>query len=400
MRDEWMRARSLALLLVAVCSISAEPFQPVFRFPEGRVGDKAELVYRNGLPVLVVRGTPEEVGTAVGSLAVKNAPRALRYPRQLLKYFGADGAWGLFVRAGNGMVKHFPRDYRAELEALAKASGADRDTIVAGNTLFDLKKMFSCSAVLVDGDRSVTGGPLLGRNLDHLSLGYIHQYTLVTIYKPTGKHAFATVGFPGLIGCLSGMNDAGLAVAILEVFDVKDGEAHFDIEGTPYALCYRKILEECTSIDEAKRLLDGMRRTTTTNLVLADRKSVAVFEVSPGRVERRDARQGVAACTNHYCTAALKPAKPLDLNYSSARFRILERLRLAEARLTPDDLRRQLDAANLGEMTLQTMVFDTSGLKLHLSAGATPASKVALKSLDLGPLFKDGSGPPTARSQP
>src|SRR6185312_9730081 len=113
-----------------------------------------------------------------------------------------------------------------------------------GNTFFDLKKSFACSAVLIDKDKSATGGPLLGRNLDYPSLGYIHRYSLVTVYRPKGKLAFAAVTFPGLVGVLSGMNEAGLCLGVLEVFDIKPGEPYFDAAGTPYALCLRRVLEK------------------------------------------------------------------------------------------------------------------------------------------------------------
>src|SRR5262245_40830428 len=95
--------RGLGLAILAVVGLAAQPFEPRFRFPEGRVGDKAELKYRNGLPVLVAAGAPDEIGTAVGTLAVKHAPQALAYPRQLLKAFGAESAWGILVQAGKGM---------------------------------------------------------------------------------------------------------------------------------------------------------------------------------------------------------------------------------------------------------------------------------------------------------
>ena len=91
--------------------------------------------------------------------------------------------------------------------------------------------MVLCSALMVDAGRSETGGPLLGRNLDYPSLGYIHEYSLVTVYRPRGKHAFVSIGFPGLVGCLSGMNDAGLTVGVLEVFAAREGEGRFDPEG-------------------------------------------------------------------------------------------------------------------------------------------------------------------------
>jgi isopenicillin-N N-acyltransferase-like protein len=210
----------------------------------------------------------------------------------------------------------------------------------------------------------------------------------VTVYRPDGKHAFATVGFPGLVGCLSGINDAGLSLGVLEVFDVKSGEPSFNAKGVPYALCLRKVLEECATIDEARRLLESLPRTTTINLAIADRKGVAAFEITPAHVLRRDGADGVCVCTNHFCAPLLKPEEPVDVNGSFERFDALARARAARGRVSPDDLRKYLDATNLGELTLQTMVFEPATLKLHLSIGKRPASQGPLRTLDLAPLLK------------
>jgi predicted choloylglycine hydrolase len=374
-----------AVLLAGGLVWSAEPF----RYPEGKHGKSAELKQINGVPVLIVAGTPEEMGEAVGALALKSAPKALGYPRDLLKRVGLERLWTLFVTSGEGMFKHFPPDYQKEMEALVKGAHAAREGVIVGNTLFDLKKILACSAVLVEADRSATGGPLFGRNLDYPSLGYIHEYSLVTIYRPQGKHAFAAIGFPGLVGCLSGMNDAGLCLGVLEVFDAKKGEKTFDAEGVPYALCYRKVLEECTTIAEAKKLLEGMRRTTTTNLAIADRHGVAVFEVTPGRVVQRAPEEGTCVCTNHFCAAPLRPEHPLNMGHSFERFRTLEEVRGWKEKARPEDLRRQLDAVSTANQTLQTMIFEPETLRLHVGIGTCPSSRKPLKVLDLKPLFKD-----------
>jgi hypothetical protein len=394
-----LRTRVAAGLLTFVLPLAflsageaARPAQEKdFRFPEGRVAG-GSLAYRNGLPVLVVEGSPEQMGTAAGTLALKPSPQTLEYTRCLLRERNAERLYDLFVKGGNGMFGHFPPAYRAEIDALARSAGVSRDDVIVGNTFFDLKKVFACSAVLVEPGRSATGGPLLGRNLDYPSLGYIHKHSLVTVYRPTGKHAFATVGFPGLVGCLSGMNDAGLCVAILEVFQVKDGVTGFDPEGLPYALCYRKILEDCTTIDQAQKCLEGLRRTTTTNLVVADRDGVAVLEVTPARVARRAAGGGACACTNHFCTPDLRPADVVDVSRTLGRFGTLNAGLKGEAKLTPDDLRKRLDAVNLGELTLQTMVFEPRTLRLHLAVGETPASAQPFRTVDLGPLLRGEEG--------
>src|SRR5690348_7809708 len=203
-----MRKYRPLVLLALLCPFpaitrAAEPF----RFPEARDG-KAELKYVNGVPVLTAGGTPEEIGRAVGALAVKPGARVLEYPRELLKIFSAERFMDWFVKGGNGMFRQFPPEYQKELEAMVRSAGVAREPVILGNTFFDLKKVVACSAVLVQAPRSSTGGPLLARNLDYPSLGYIHQYSLVTVYRPAGKHAFASIGFPGLVGSLSGMNDA------------------------------------------------------------------------------------------------------------------------------------------------------------------------------------------------
>lgn len=376
-----------ALLLLATAA-GAQPF----RFPEGNCG-KGELWYRNGLPVLCVAGTPEEIGEQVGALAVAPAQRILGYPRELLQHIHLGLLWWPLVKAGDRMIEHFPADYRAELEATVQSAKVAREPVVAGNTLFDIKKILACSALLVEPERSATGGPLLGRNLDYPSLGYAHHYSLVTIYKPCGaKHGFVSVGFPGMVGCLSGMNDAGLALSILEVFQVKVGRKRYDGDGIPYALCYRRLLEECSTIAEAVALLERMDRTTITNLALADRTGVAVLEVTPRQIVVRRPQQGTCICTNHFCTDALRPLWPLDFFKTFQRYETLQRAAALQEQFGPADLQWALHGARMGRSTMQTMVFEPASLRLHLAIGACPSTGAELKVLELGPFFFTSPG--------
>ena len=381
------RLRLLMLLCAALLtSFTVHAAVKPFRYPESRHAH-GELKCVNGLPVLVVWGTPEEMGAAAGTLALKPAARVLDYPKDLLDHFAVGLLWKSAITRGKAMVGLFPSDYRKEMEAMAQAAGAPWDKVVAGNTLFDIKKMLLCSALLVESGRSATRGPLLGRNLDYPSLGYIQDYSLVTVYRPKGKHAFVSVGFPGLVGCLSGMNDAGLAVGVLEVFAARAGEGRFDPKGLPYALCYRTLLEECTTIAEAKKRLEALPRTTLTNLVIADRDGIAVLEITPKSVVLRRAEKGSLACTNHFCTV-VRPDKRFDVARSYDRFDVLETTQLLKGTVTIEDVRRKLDDCNLGDQTLQTMVFEPVALRLHLAIGATPSSAMKFRTLDLAPLLR------------
>ncbi len=123
---------------------------------------RAELKFVHQIPVLSVAGSPEEIGSAVGVLSLKPGVRVLGYPRELLEYHNGKFLWSLFVSAGKRMYRSFPEDSQKELEAIAKSAGVERDLVIAGNTFFDLGKMFTCSALLVEKGKSATGGPLLG----------------------------------------------------------------------------------------------------------------------------------------------------------------------------------------------------------------------------------------------
>jgi isopenicillin-N N-acyltransferase like protein len=351
-----------------------------FRYPEGHHG-KGELRYVNGLPVLAIEGTPEEMGEQTAALTARPAARLLDYPRAFLRSQHLEATWPALLLMSRSMAPHFPPRYLRELDAGVKASGVNRDLVVLANTVFDIKKIAGCSALLVDPERSATRGPLFGRNLDFPTLGYLQEYSLVVVARPEGKHAFASVGFPGLIGCLSGMNDAGLALSILEVYAARDGASKFDPTGTPYALCFRRILEECTTVEEAERLVRSMKRTTMLNLAVCDVRGGVVFEMTPRSVVVRRPREGLCACTNHFRTPELATSLRCSRYDALEESRKLQTLGLA-------DVQRRLHAANQGALTLQTMVFESAQLRLHLAIGRCPSSALPLKTLDLAAVFQ------------
>jgi predicted choloylglycine hydrolase len=375
-------------ILLATTALMSPPLlaETPFRYPEGKHG-KGELKYEKGIPILRVEGSPEEMGEQIAVLAVKPAKRILDYPKDLLKRLDIEALLPILEIGGEAMLTHFPPDQRQELEAIIKA-GIDRSPVVLGNTMFDLKKLFACSATIVTGQRSQNGDILVGRNLDFPNLGYVHEFSLVTVYHSPGKHAFASVGFPGLVGCLSGMNDAGLCLGVLEICHVKNGEKRFDAGGMPFALCYRRILEECKTVEEAEKLLRSMKRTTLTSLAIADPKRAVVFEITPQSVVVRPPEDGICSCTNHFCTKELKPAIQPNIFWTLDRFDILEQIRKLP-KISVSDIHERLHAVSVRNHTLQTMIFEPAKLRMHLAIGSCPASAKELTTLDLAPLFRN-----------
>src|SRR5262245_36058151 len=215
------------------------------------------LEYQGPIPVLTVEGEPGAIGRQVGELALRPALRLLDYP---LDYIRSQVRvpllprllWALLKRKCRGRYANIPAAYRAEVEACAAAC-PDRGRLVLANTLFDMNHMglhtlFGCSSFIVPPHRSATGGMLFGRNLDFYPLGYLHEFSLVTVYRPApGRLGFASLGFPGLVGCFSGMNAAGLSLARHEVLGPKVRRT-FDPTGVPFAVALREVVETSQTV--------------------------------------------------------------------------------------------------------------------------------------------------------
>jgi hypothetical protein len=368
------------LCLLATTALADQPF----RYSEGRHG-VGTLRYVKGIPVLTVGGSPEEIGGAMGVITKSASHGLFGYLDDLLKRARLDSMWPWLVQTSQGMLKQFPDAYRVELEAGVKAADLPRDKVVVANCLWDMKKL-GCSTLFVGPERSATGQPLMGRNFDFPTLGVLQQYSLVLVIRPEGRHAFASVGFPGLVGVVSGMNDTGLSIATLDVNSTGDGSPPFDLSGTPLILTFRRILEECTTVAEAEALLKSVKRTTLMNLAVCDAAGAGVvFEVTPKSVAVRHADEGVCCCTNHFRSDGLAT------NTSCSRYDALSQAK-SRPKLGLKEVQQRLHAANQGKGTMQTMIFEPSTRTLHLALGEGPTTAKPLVKLELAPLFAGQGG--------
>lgn len=72
----------------------------------------------------------------------------------------------------------------------------------------------ACSVIGSHGEASADGKLLHLRALDFEPTAQINQFPSVIIYEPTeaGSHAFANIGYLGLIGSLTAMSKIGISV--------------------------------------------------------------------------------------------------------------------------------------------------------------------------------------------
>lgn len=347
-------------------------------FPAARSGT-GEIRYIDTVPVAIMTGSAVEIGTQHGELLAQPAADLMSFPKRLFAEIGMEFLYPLAGQAGRTLMLNAPQRYQHEIAAAATAGHLEPDFLPVANTLLELRRV-GCSALIVEPVRSATSGPLFGRNFDFPPYGVLDRFGLVTIVRPSGRHAFAAVGFPGMLGVLSGMNDTGLCVATLDVYESADGSSRFDPTGVPMVFTFRQVLEECTTVAQAESLLKRTKATTYSNLAVCDRDVAAIFEITPKQVVRRDAEDGLLPCTNHFRSPRLAA------DQQCWRYERLESTRRAES-LDVTAIQTALHQANQGELTLQTMVFEPRELVLHLSLGAPPSSGHKLHKLELADLF-------------
>jgi isopenicillin-N N-acyltransferase-like protein len=271
---------------------------------------------------------------------------------------------------------HLSERHRQEIHALAQATGIDERDVMLGNCFLDVSPMTACSTIALPADASPDGVARFGRNLDFPSFNIADKYSVLMIYHPAGKNAFAAVSWPGLIGVLSGINEHGLALANMEV-----SRGQRLPQAVPYTLLYRTVLEECRTVPEAVEMLRKAPRQTANNLMLMDAAGDrAVVEITPNRVTvRRAGDHAALISTNHH------RGVDMDTPGKCERYDLLHQTAAATYGRIDESAVKSMLAKVGGRMTLQAMIFEPANCAIILSVGSSAAKgrfyRVELKKL-------------------
>jgi predicted choloylglycine hydrolase len=242
--------------------------------------------------------------------------------------------------------------------------------------------MTACSTVTFSAAAAPDGVARFGRNLDFPSFDVADKASVVLVYRPQGRYAFASVAWPGLVGVLSGMNEHGLTLANMEV---KRGARV--PSAMPYTLLYRCVLERCKTVDEAIEFLRDTPRQSANNLMLMDASGDrAVVELTPESVAVRRGSEGEAlVSTNH------QRGEDADTPGRCERYDYLnENSNQDFGHIDVAGVESLLAGASQGKMTLQSMVFEPANRVIYLSTGKNAARR-EFHRLDLRKHFSSTS---------
>lgn len=328
----------------------------------------------NGIPIVRLEGTPEERGEQHGRLLGREA-RALA--ETYLRSFLGDAEIERARRRARALFEDYlTQDERRELDAFSRACGVARDDLLLAQGFADLYRAWGCSTLTCGGKE-----PMLARNLDFVDMGFIHRYSCVFVVKPSGGTAYAAVGWPGLIGVLSGQNERGVALAVMVVH----GERGC-VEGVPFQLAFRRALERSKTSDDVAKVLGDMELTVTNNLAVVDREGRSrVLEIGPDGVVSREGSRLVS--TNHFVSQARSEPR-FSLTYLSSlrRYAAVEKVANGSEVTLPRAI-EALRASGPPLTNVQSMVFLPRAGEIHVAFGRPPAARRTWTTLDRKLLF-------------
>lgn len=346
----WLAAAALVALLVFslhlvlrhVCRIEPpgtevtrlEPSRPR---PGLRTLGRSFVVERAGLFEAHLVGTPAEIGWAHARLFY---PEMVENEGVLLSSFEkAVPSWPLrallldlaqlrYRRIADGMSA----ERRSEIAAGALGFQPDPyhgvfptfQRFAYLNALYDIALSFEhspligCTTFVFSGSSSAESGTLLARNFDFEVDPIFDHKKAVFFVREAGQIPFASVAWPGLVGVVSGMNLAGVA---LVVHGGRAGEPR--TTGEPVVHALRAVLSRARNTSEALAVLAARPPLVSHIIVLSDADGRAVkVERAPGRADHAIWLGDAAAVTNHFSgPAASDPRNVNVLSRTSTRAR-------------------------------------------------------------------------------
>ena len=334
--------------------------------PHGR------LHQTQGYWLLELDGTAQQRGQAAGKLLGSQIRWLL--PRYLERVTGKARIPTRYLEQLRRIAKAIPLRHRQQIGALAKAARVDEDALLAANLATELKAALACSCLATLPNRSPDGKVRLARNLDWPAGDLFVGLGLVVI-ESGANHRLASLTWPGLVGVVTGMNDAGLSVADLMAYPRRGGSVR---PGTPVLFVVRSLLEGAHTVQQALGLLKKSSRTMAQNYLLADAKNAVAVETGPKRFRTRETRMGLAAITNYYDETKLIGSR------RGKRYAAMLRIAGDKDALDVPKLKKVLREVALGALNVQAAVLVPEDRTVYLSTDARPAAAGPWVRLDLG----------------
>lgn len=250
------------------------------------------------------------------------------------------------------IAKNIPEEYRDEIYASSFACSHEYDFI--GNAYdrqlnyhaaHDLGHamqeymLVGCSSFGVWGGASQDSSLIIGRNFDFYVGEDFAKNKIVTFFYPDKGYKFASIGWAGMVGVLSGMNETGLTVTMNAAKSAPPTSSK-----TPISIIARKILQYSSNIEEAYQIARSMDAFVSESLLIGSANDgiAAIIEKSPENTILYKVNGEVLISTNHFQSKEFlnnkdndDAVKSIEGSHSLYRFNRLSELIREKGKITP-----------------------------------------------------------------
>ncbi len=202
----------------------------------------------------------------------------------------------------------------------------------------------ACSQFVARGPATVDGKLIHGRNMDWIAIDSILNNPLIIVRQPDEGLKHISVAWPGMISTLTGINEAGLSVAVDE-----NGctEAHRDLDGRPPMQQLTNILQRASTVEQARTLIEQTDHAACQIFIVTHgpSRSAALFEITASGVGVRSIDvEDVLYAANHFAFTEVMNYQPMKLIENLDSSSVTRHARLRE-RLTGESFAPHLDLA-------------------------------------------------------
>jgi hypothetical protein len=247
---------------------AAEGVARPFAVPEAG-GSGQRTTVKNGdaeYPLVVVKGTPYEMGRQLGTLMrgeiqqfVPPTVAGLSQKMEIATDVFRE-VWARSAAFGDDRVEQ-------ELAGLADGSGVPLATLQAFHAI-PLLMPYSCSSIAAWGDATEDGHLYQTRNLDwSLEVG-AHNFPVIVVYQPDKGIPHVVPTFAGMIGAHTGMNLRGIALS--EMGDASRKEAPYNVHAPHFTVFFRTMLYDGDSLSRAVEIFQEQPPTKRYHYVFGD----------------------------------------------------------------------------------------------------------------------------------
>lgn len=274
----------------------------------------------SGLWELFVRGDALERGDAIGKLSADLLHHQEKVFVDQIREIIPSDSYLKFLRFfivlfNRNLGENVPEEYREEIYGISLSCTHDYDFIGTpyerqlnyhaahdlGHTMQDYM-LVGCSSFATWGTQSADSSLLIGRNFDFYVGDAFAENKQVTFCAPSKGYKFASIGWTGMIGVLSGMNETGLTVTINAAKSAMPTSS-----ATPISILTREILQYASTIDEAFAIAQKRKTFVSESILIGSAKDgrAAIIEKSPEKTVLFNGKEkDRIICTNHYQSEA------------------------------------------------------------------------------------------------